>query len=63
VYRATEIESALSARFAPESLAGVRIASTGLNSDVHGDADYRAHLIGVLAKRAVEKVLGASEKR
>jgi carbon-monoxide dehydrogenase medium subunit len=63
VYRATEIESALSARFTPESLAGVRIVSAGLNFDVHGDADYRAHLIGVLAKRAVEKVLGASEKR
>jgi aerobic carbon-monoxide dehydrogenase medium subunit len=63
VFRSTEIESALSAKFTPEAIGGVRISSAGLNSDVHGDADYRAHLIGVLAKRAVERVLGISEKR
>jgi len=63
VFRATEIEAALSAKFTPEVLAGLRIPSSGLNADVHGDADYRAHLIAVLAKRAVEKVLGVAEKR
>jgi carbon-monoxide dehydrogenase medium subunit len=63
VFRAIEIEAALSAKFTPEALAGLRISSSGLNADVHGDADYRAHLIAVLAKRAVEKVLGVAEKR
>jgi carbon-monoxide dehydrogenase medium subunit len=38
VFRMTEMESALSAKFTPEVLAGLRISSTGLNSDVHGDA-------------------------
>ena len=50
-------------KFTPEALAGLRIPADGLNADMHGDADYRAHLIGVLARRAVEKVLGVGGKR
>ena len=57
VFRAKTIEAALTEKFAPEALASIRIAADGLNSDMHGDAEYRAHLIGVLARRAVEKVL------
>ncbi|MBV9220274.1 MAG: carbon monoxide dehydrogenase, partial [Methylobacteriaceae bacterium] len=37
----------------PEAIAGVKVRSDGLNSDIHADAAYRAHLIGVMAKRAV----------
>ena len=41
-------------RFAPKSLDGIAVPRDGLNSDIHADADYRAHLIGVMAKRAVD---------
>jgi len=53
VFRANALEAALSANFSPAALDGVSTPATGLNSDLHADADYRAHLIGVMAKRAV----------
>ncbi len=53
VFRLTEFETALDANFSPAALDGVSVAADGLNSDLHADADYRAHLIGVMAKRAV----------
>jgi aerobic carbon-monoxide dehydrogenase medium subunit len=54
VFRLTEFETALNAKFSPAALAGLSAPAEGLNSDLHADADYRAHLIGVMAKRAVE---------
>jgi len=33
----------------------VKVSASGLNADMHASADYRAHLIPVMAKRAVEK--------
>jgi len=39
-------------------LEGKSVAASGLNSDIHADADYRAHLIGVMAKRAVTAANG-----
>jgi carbon-monoxide dehydrogenase medium subunit len=54
VFRATAFEEALKKRFSPKSLDGVTASAEGLNSDIHGSAEYRAHLIGVLARRAVE---------
>jgi carbon-monoxide dehydrogenase medium subunit len=53
VFRSKELEDALSARFAPKSLEGVSIPSSGLNSDIHASADYRANLVAVMARRAV----------
>jgi carbon-monoxide dehydrogenase medium subunit len=53
VFRHKDLEKALSTRFAPEATADVKTASKGLNSDIHGSAEYRAHLVGVMAKRAV----------
>jgi aerobic carbon-monoxide dehydrogenase medium subunit len=53
VFRAEAFEAALNANFSPAALDGVTISADGLNSDLHADADYRAHLIGVMAKRAV----------
>ncbi|MDX2102632.1 MAG: xanthine dehydrogenase family protein subunit M [Alphaproteobacteria bacterium] len=54
VFRATELEAALTAKgFAAGSLDGVTVSSDGLNSDIHASAEYRAHLITVMAKRAV----------
>ncbi len=54
VFRVAEMEAALSANFSPAALKGIKVPARGLNSDIHATADYRAHLIGVLAKRAVE---------
>jgi aerobic carbon-monoxide dehydrogenase medium subunit len=53
VFRAEEFEAALNANFASAALDSVSMSASGLNSDMHADADYRAHLIGVMAKRAV----------
>lgn len=58
VFRWTEAEQALSARFNPKSLDGMTAQAKGLNSDIHASAEYRAHLIGVMAKRAVQAAMG-----
>ena len=57
VYRQKDMEKALSAKFAPESAAGVKQSANGLNTDLHASAEYRAHLVTVMAKRAVEAAL------
>ena len=53
VFRWTEAEEALSANFSADAVAGLSASADGLISDLHGDAAYRAHLIGVMTKRAV----------
>ena len=53
VFRQTEMEQALSANWSPDAVAGIKQPSEGLNSDIHGSAEYRAHLVTVMAKRAV----------
>ena len=58
VFRVAELESALSSSFRPEGLKRIQIDSSNLTSDIHGDAEYRAHLIGVMTKRAVDACLG-----
>ena len=53
VFRAKPLEDALGKTFTADAAKAVRIPATGLNNDLHGSADYRAHLIPVLAARAV----------
>jgi aerobic carbon-monoxide dehydrogenase medium subunit len=53
VFRQTEMEQALSANWSPEAVAGIKQSADGLNGDIHGSAEYRAHLVTVMAKRAV----------
>ena len=53
VMRVAAIEAALRANWNPSALAGVTIPASGLMSDIHGSADYRANLIKVMAERAV----------
>ena len=55
VFRVASFEEALKKRFSPKSLDGLTVPADGLNSDIHGSAEYRAHLIGVMARRAVAK--------
>jgi carbon-monoxide dehydrogenase medium subunit len=53
VFRVPAFEAALDKNFVATALDGLSVPASGLASDLHADADYRAHLIGVLAKRAV----------
>lgn len=53
VFRVPEMESKLSANFSPDAIDGVAVDADELNSDIHAGNEYRAHLVGVLAKRAV----------
>jgi carbon-monoxide dehydrogenase medium subunit len=52
-FRQKDMEAALTQTWAPSALDGIKVAATGLNGDIHASAEYRAHLIGVMAKRAV----------
>jgi len=53
VFRATSIEAALANNFTVEAAEQASISAEGLNSDIHGSAEFRSHLVPVLAGRAV----------
>ena len=55
VFRETVLEQALTRTFAADAVKNIDIAASNLNSDIHGSAEYRAHLVGVLAARAVAR--------
>ena len=55
VFRHTEMEKALSANFSPDAINNIKTPAEDMNSDIHASAEYRAHLCGVIAKRAVAK--------
>ena len=53
VFRVADMEAALARDFSPDAIADIRVPDDGLNSDIHATADYRAHLVTVMARRAV----------
>jgi len=55
VYRLPEFEQALSSNFAPGAIEHLNVDPSNLNSDIHASAEYRAHLVKVVAKRALAK--------
>ena len=57
VFRFAAAEAALANRFAPAALDGISLGAEGLNSDIHATAEYRAHAVVEMAKRAVTAAL------
>ena len=53
VFRSKELETSLLSNFSSSAIDNVNITSKGLNSDIHASAEYRAHIIKVMAKKAV----------
>jgi carbon-monoxide dehydrogenase medium subunit len=58
VFRVPAMEQALERDFDPAAIAAIKVDAEGLNSDMHAEAAYRAHLVTVMAKRAVATALG-----
>ena len=53
VFRLPDFEQALASNFSPGAVDGLKVSSSNLNSDIHASAEYRAHLVKVMAKRAI----------
>lgn len=53
VFRMKEMEAALAKDFSAKAIEGIKVPAKGMIADIHGTAEYRAHLIGVMARRAV----------
>lgn len=58
VFRATAVEQALAGSFSAAAAAGAKVGADMLNGDMHASAEYRAHLVSVMAGRAVAAALG-----
>lgn len=53
VFRVSAMEDALAGDFSPDAIKGIEVPADDLNNDIHASAEYRAHLISVMARRAV----------
>jgi len=53
VFRSKELENALSKNFSPSAIDNINISNKDLNSDIHASAEYRSHIIKVMARKAV----------
>ena len=53
VFRQKEMEAALAKSFTSDAVANIKVSPSGLNGDIHASPEYRAHLVTVMAKRAV----------
>ena len=54
VYNEKNISSVLSKRFSSSAIDGIKISSSDMNSDIHGSAEYRANMVKIFAKKAVD---------
>lgn len=60
VFRVAAMEAALERAFTPDAIAAIKLGAENLSSDIHADAEYRAHLVTVMAKKAVMSALQTS---
>jgi carbon-monoxide dehydrogenase medium subunit len=58
VFRVPDMEKALAKSFTAAAVSAVKVSAAGLNADIHASAEYRAHLVSVMAGRAAEQALG-----
>ena len=58
-FRASGIEEVLNGNLDPAAINGVEVPDAGFNSDLHASAEYRAHLVKVMARRALADLLDA----
>lgn len=58
VFRVPEMEAALAANFSAEAIRDVVVPADELNTDLHGTAEYRAHLINIMARKAITQATG-----
>jgi len=49
------MEAALAKDWSAKAIEGVKVSPNGIIADLHGTAEYRAHLAGVMAKRALAR--------
>ena len=56
VFRVPEMESALSSNFSPGAIAGIAVDHSDFNVDLHASGEFRAHLVGTMARRAVAQI-------
>jgi len=57
VFRVPEMEKALTASFTPAAVKDIKVSDKDLNKDLHASPEYRAHLVTVMARRAVEAMV------
>lgn len=58
-FRVAEMEAALKKTFSTDAMADIKLSPDDMNSDIHASAEYRAHLVVVMAKRAIEMAIGS----
>ena len=60
VFRVKAMEDALAKNFSSAAIKDIKVPANGLNSDIHASAEYRAHLVNVIARRAVEQAVAGN---